>query len=255
MAKWVRFDRDGQSGFGVLDGEAIIVHDGDMFDAARPTARSVALADVRLLTPCEPGKMVGLWNNFRALATKFQFAEPAWPLYFLKSASAFAPTGSVIPRPASYGGRILFEGELGIVIGRRCAGVGEAEVAEHIFGYTCVNDVTALDVLNADASFPQWARAKSFDGFGIFGPVIETEIDPQGLFVRSLLDGRERQNYPVADMIFAPHKLVSLLSQDMTLLPGDVIACGTSLGALSLKPGSRIEVSIDGIGTLSNVMA
>lgn len=254
MTHWVRFEEAGRTGFGTLEGDKIAVHEGDLFGKAKPTGRSLALGTVKLLTPCEPSKMVCLWNNFHALAAKFNFKEPEEPLYFLKAQSAFHPAGTVIPRAKHYTGRVIFEGELGIVIGKRCAGVSEAEAPNCIFGYTCVNDVTAFDLLNKDPSFQQWTRAKSFDGFGVFGPVIATGLDPGPLVIRSLLNGEERQNYPVADMFFKPHRLVSLISQDLTLLPGDVIACGTSLGAGNMKPGSKIEIVIEGIGTLSNVM-
>ncbi|HEY4134208.1 MAG TPA: fumarylacetoacetate hydrolase family protein [Alphaproteobacteria bacterium] len=254
MVQWIRFEAGGDAGFGTLEGEKIAVHDGDMFGAAKPSGRELALADVTLLTPCAPSKMVCLWNNSRASAAKNALTPPETPLHFLKAPTAFLAGGQTIPRPASYGGRVLYEGELGIVIGKRCARVSEEEAAGYIFGYTCVNDVTALELLNQDASFAQWARCKGFDGFGPFGPAIATGLDPAGLTIRSLLDGRERQNYGVSDMFFAPHRLVSLISQDMTLLPGDVISCGTSLGALPMKPGAVIEIAIDGVGTLKNVM-
>jgi 2-keto-4-pentenoate hydratase/2-oxohepta-3-ene-1,7-dioic acid hydratase in catechol pathway len=147
---------------------------------------------------------------------------------------------------------VAYEGELGIVIGKACTAVPAEQAAAHIFGYTCVNDVTALELLHRDPSFPQWTRAKNFDGFGVFGPVVATDIDPLGLVVRTLVNGRERQNYRVDDMIFPPAELVSRLSQDMTLMPGDVIACGTSLGVLPMKAGTVVEVAIDGIGVLKN---
>jgi len=254
MTRWVRFEDKGQIGIGTLDGDAIAVHDGDAFAGAQPTGLSLTLDRVALLTPCAPSKMICLWNNSRAAATRFKLAEPAEPLYFFKAPTAFLPTGHVIPRPASYAGRVLFEGELGIVIGTRCARVPEAEADRHIFGYTCVNDVTAVDLLNKDTAFPQWARCKSFDGFGPFGPAIVAGLSPDSLVIRSVLDGRERQSYPVSDMFFTPRRLVSLISQDVTLLPGDVIACGTSLGPAPMKPGANIEIVIDGIGTLSNTM-
>jgi 2-keto-4-pentenoate hydratase/2-oxohepta-3-ene-1,7-dioic acid hydratase in catechol pathway len=253
MTRWVRFD-DGEIRFGTLDGETIAIHDGDMFADARPSGQTTALKDVMLLTPCVPSKMICLWNNSRTAATKLNLAEPVDPLYFLKAPTAFLAGGQTIPRPASYGGRVLFEGELGIVIGKRCTRVSEADAGAHIFGYTCVNDVTAFELLNKDPAFPQWARCKSFDGFGPFGPAIATGLDPDALVIKSLLDGRERQNYPVTDMFFTPHRLVSLISQDMTLLPGDIISCGTSLGPAPMKPGARIEIVIDGVGTLSNTM-
>ena len=115
-----------------------------------------------------------------------------------------------------------------------------------------MNDVTALELLQRDPSFPQWTRAKNFDGFGCIGPVVATGLDPLELTVRTLVNGRERQNYRVDDMIVRPADLVSRISQDMTLAPGDVIACGTSLGVLPIRPGTVVEVVIDGIGTLRN---
>ncbi|HYB10974.1 MAG TPA: fumarylacetoacetate hydrolase family protein [Alphaproteobacteria bacterium] len=252
MARWIRFVEGGKSGFGTLDGETIAVHEGVMFDRAKPTGRMVPLAAVELSIPCTPSKMVCLWNNFRALAAKFNFKTPEEPLYFLKAQTAFHPAGMPIRRPRGYDGKVLYEGELGIVIGRRAVAITEAEAPACIFGYTCVNDVTAFDLLNKDSSFQQWTRAKSFDTFGVFGPVIATGLDPDTLVVRTILNGDERQNYPVADMFFRPYRLVSLISRDMTLLPGDVIACGTSVGAGSMKPGSTVEIAIDGIGSLVN---
>lgn len=253
MTAWIRFEAAGQVGFGTLDGDRIAVHDGDMFAAARPTGKTLALSDVRILTPCQPTKMIGLWNNFRALAEKLGLTPPEEPLYFLKAPSAFAAHGEMIRRPAGYDGPVVYEGELGVVIGKRCSGIGEAEAAGHIFGYTCANDVTAFGILNKDPSFAQWSRAKSFDGFGVFGPVIATGLDPMTLSVRTELNGDERQNYPVSDMFFPPHRLVSLISHDMTLMPGDIIICGTSVGAGSMKqPENSVSVTIEGIGTLSN---
>jgi 2-keto-4-pentenoate hydratase/2-oxohepta-3-ene-1,7-dioic acid hydratase in catechol pathway len=146
----------------------------------------------------------------------------------------------------------VFEGELGIVIGRRTRDLGPAEAAGSIFGYTCVNDVTALDLISADAAFAQWTRAKSFDGFGPFGPVIATGLEASTLIVRTLVNGRERQSYPAADMIFSPPEIVSQLSRELTLEAGDLIACGTSIGVGVLRPGSSVVVSIDGIGALTN---
>ena len=154
--------------------------------------------------------------------------------------------------PASYSGKVVCEGELGIVIGRTCRAVSEAEAARNIFGYTCINDVTAAEIPHRDPTFAQWTRAKSFDSFGVFGPVVATGLDPMQLSIRTVLNDQERQSYPVADMVFPPAKLVSLISQDMTLDPGDVGACGTSAGLGSMKPGSTVSVTIDGIGTLTN---
>ena len=138
------------------------------------------------------------------------------------------------------------------MIGKTCRDVTGPEVEDCIFGYTCVNDVTALQLIDADESFAQWTRAKSFDTFGAFGPGITTDLDLDGGTVQTLLKGRVRQDYPVSDMIFSPGELVARVSRDMRLLPGDVITCGTSVGALPMKPGMTVEVRIEGIGTLQN---
>lgn len=253
MTSWIRFEADGRAGFGTFDGTRIHVHAGDMFESPEATGETLALGDVRVLTPCTPTKMICLWNNFRALAQKLELSTPEEPLYLLKSPSSFLPHGGTIRRPAGYDGPVVYEGELGIVIGRRSSGISEADAARHIFGYTCINDVTAFGILNKDKSFAQWTRAKSFDTFGVFGPVVATGLDPLTLSIRTVLNGEERQNYPVSDMVFPPYRLISLLSHDMTLMPGDVIACGTSIGAGSMKqPENAIEVTIEGIGTLSN---
>jgi len=253
--KWMRFLHDGEAGFGALDGDMVRVHDGDMFGAARDTGRRCPLADLQWLAPSRPGKIIGLWNNFRAAAQKQGWSQPAEPLYFLKADSCVTAHLAAIPAPRAYDGRVAYEGELGVVIGRRARGVEPAQAAAHIFGYTCANDVTALDLLHRDPSFAQWTRAKSFDGFGAFGPVIDTDFDPALGVLRTLVGGRERQNYALADMFFTPAELVSRLSFDMTLEPGDLILCGTSLGVLPMRPGSIVEIVIDGIGTLRNVYA
>ena len=196
--------------------------------------------------------MVGLVDNYHALVVKLAHPVPAEPLYFLKANNSFLAAGESIRIPRSYSGKVVFEGELGIVIGKRCSAVDERDAASYIFGYTCVNDVTAIDILNQDTGFKQWTRAKSFDTFGVFGPAIATDLDPDKLSVRTILNEQERQNYPVSDAIFAPASLVSLISREMTLEAGDVIACGTSIGVGTMKPGSTVSIVIDGIGTLTN---
>ncbi len=255
MAVWVRFANGDGERFGTLAGDTITVHTGDMFANPMATDERINAAEVRLLMPCIPSKMICLWNNFHALAAKLGVTEPAEPLYLLKAPSSFMGPNEAIRRPASYDGKIVYEGELGIVIGKRCSNASEAHAAAAIFGYTCINDVTAADIIQRDPTFPQWARAKSFDTFGIFGPAIATGLDPATLTVRTVLNGAERQNYAIADMIFAAPKLVAALSRDMTLLPGDVIACGTSVGVGVMKDAENVvEVTIDGIGTLRNTL-
>jgi 2-keto-4-pentenoate hydratase/2-oxohepta-3-ene-1,7-dioic acid hydratase in catechol pathway len=255
MTHWVRFRRNGTVAVGALDGDTIAVHDGDLFAGAKATGETVSVGDVELLAPTEPTKVIALWNNFHALAAKLNVAEPAEPLYLLKAVSSITDPGAVVKRPKSYDGRVVYEGELGIVIGKTATNVSEAEALDHVLGYTVVNDITAGDLIQKDPTFPQWARAKGFDGFGPFGPAIATDVDPATLTVRTVLNGAERQNYPISDMIFPVAKLVSLLSHDMTLFPGDLIACGTSVGVGAMKePVNEVEIIIDGVGSLKNTV-
>lgn len=255
MTRWARFRTKDRVGFGVLENDGILEYDGDMFDAPRATGRRLGMDAFTLLSPCAPGKIVALWNNFHALAAKIGKAAPSHPLFLIKPATSVIGPLEPIRRPAGYAGKIVFEGELGIVIGKRAKEVPQGKAGDYIFGYTCVNDVTASDVLSENGDFPQWTRSKSFDTFCCLGPVIATDFKSAGTNLTTRLDGAERQNYALSDMIFSPHELVSLISHDMSLLPGDVIACGTSLGVGSIKDGVTVEVSIDGIGSLGNTLA
>lgn len=248
---WVRFSHAGKTGFGTLDGEQINIYQGDMFGEPKPANETVALADVKLLHPTEPTKILALWNNFRALGQKLNLGIPPEPLYLIKSPNSYLNPGEVIRKPSN-DGKVVFEGELGIVIGKTCKEVSVEQATQYIFGYTCANDVTVADILNRDPSFAQWVRAKGFDTFCPFGPVVATGLDYSTLVVKTVLNGDVRQDYPISDMLFSPAQLVSLISQDMTLNPGDVILCGTSVGVGSMKPGSKVEVEIAGIGKLSN---
>ena len=252
MSNWVRFEQGDTVGFGDLRGTDIAVHEGDMFNAPTATGDTLALDAVTLLTPCEPGKLIAIWNNSKTLAEKLGLSAPETPLFLQKPANTFLAPGAVIKKPSSYDGRVVYEGELAIVIGKTCKDISEADAGDYILGYTCLNDVTAPQLIDADPNFQQWVRAKGFDTFCPFGPGIVTDVNPDALTVKTLLNGRERQNYAVADMFFGPHALVSGLSATMTLEAGDVIACGTGVGVLPMKPGSTVDVVIDGVGTLSN---
>lgn len=256
MACWVRYRlQDGQPRLGTLSSDTISEYEGDMFAGARPTGATHARADAVLLAPCAPSKIIALWNNFHALATKLGKQAPARALHFIKPSTCVIGSDEPIRRPRDYAGKIVFEGELGIVIGRLCRDVEEGDVRDYILGYTCVNDVTAAEVLGENADFAQWCRSKSYDTFGCLGPAIATDLDWSRTRVITTLDGVERQNYALSDMIVTPERLVSQISHDMTLLPGDVIACGTSLGAGSMRDGSTVEVRIEGVGSLINTLA
>ncbi len=252
MTAWIRYQYQGKTGFGTLSGEVIQVYEGNLFDQPTASGQTLDRQQVSLLPPCEPRKMLGLWNNFHQRAAKEGLSKPEHPLYFIKVNSCFNAAEQPIRQPSSYSGPVVFEGELGIVIGRSCHNITPEQSDDYIFGYTCVNDVTARGILKADPSFAQWTRAKGFDTFGVFGPVIVTDVEPDDLVIRTMVNGQQKQNYPVNDMFFRPRDIVSELSRDMTLLPGDLIACGTSVGVEPMSAGCTVEVAIDGVGVLSN---
>lgn len=250
--KWARCEtKDGSTLVGVIVGDAF--HPCAALGDETSTGEPLPLSDVKLTVPVLPGKFIGLWNNYKAAAEKGGLDHPGHPLYFFKADTSLSGPGAEVEIPEA-AGRVVFEGELGIVIGKTCKSVSPEQAGENILGYTCVNDITSLDVLHADPSFPQWTRAKSFDGFGVVGPVIDTEVSWEDLTVTVLVNGRERQSYPASDMILPPEEIVSRLSHDMTLNPGDLIACGTSLGARPIKAGMTVEVVIEGIGSVSVTM-
>jgi 2-keto-4-pentenoate hydratase/2-oxohepta-3-ene-1,7-dioic acid hydratase in catechol pathway len=256
MTHWVRFrTANGRVGFGALEDDRIREYRGDLYERPAVTGDWLRREDVDLLAPCAPSKIVALWNNFHALAAKLGKSLPAHPLFLIKPSSSLAGPRDAIERPAAYSGRIGFEGELGIVIKRRCKDVSVESAPDYILGYTCVNDVTAIDLLNEDGNFAQWCRAKGCDTFACIGPAIATEFDWKIARLTTRLDGVERQNYPLSDMAFSPAEQVSRISHDLTLLAGDVIACGTSVGVGTIRDGSTVAIAIDGIGVLANTLA
>ncbi|GGY23002.1 fumarylacetoacetate hydrolase family protein [Pseudoduganella sp. SL102] len=248
---WIRFTHLDTLRFGTLEGDKIRVFKGDMFDAPQRTDIAIHLAEVQLCTPVVPGKVLAMWNNFHALGKKLGLPPPEEPLYLMKPPTSYLAPGGTIRKPRG-DGKVAFEGELAIVIGRSCSGVSVENAPDHIFGYTCANDVTVSEIIGRDPTFPQWVRAKGFDTFCPFGPVVATGLDPAMLVVRTILNGEVRQDYPVNDMVFSAAELVSRVSQDMTLEPGDLLLCGTSVGVGSMRPGSTVVVEIDGIGRLTN---
>lgn len=253
MSKWARFIAPGGAAvLGRIDGDAVAVHTGLPWDSPQPTGQSLPLVGLTWLPPCVPGKIIGLWNNFRAAADKNGWAHPTEPLYFLKSPDSVAAHLQAVPAAEPDVGRVVYEGELAVIVGRPAYRIAREEAAACIFGTTCANDITAIELLSRDSSFMQWTRAKSLAGFGAFGPWIDTAFNPAGATLRTLVGGRERQNYALDDMFFSPADIVWHLSQDLMLSPGDVILCGTSLGALPMKPGTTVDVVIDGLGTLTN---
>ncbi len=251
--KWIRFrDQAGRAVHAHVNGDLAQPVEGSPFGDWVDHGSPVALADVDWLPPVQPSKVIALWKNFHALATKQQQTIPEEPLFALRAPSSLAAHRQPVLKPLRYDGAVFYEGELALVVGKTLRAVEPAAVRAHLLGCTIANDVTAMELISRDPSFAQWSRAKSFDTFGVLGPWIDTDFDWAGASVHTRVNGRERQNYPLADMIFEPTELLSRLSFDMTLEPGDVVLCGTSVGSLPMRPGSEIEVEIDGLGVLAN---
>jgi 2-keto-4-pentenoate hydratase/2-oxohepta-3-ene-1,7-dioic acid hydratase in catechol pathway len=209
------------------------------------------MEDVRLLAPAEPSKIVCIGRNYREHAKELNHAIPTEPLFFLKPPSSVIASGEEIRRPMDLSQRVDHEGELAVVIGRRCYRLdGSEDVRSYIAGYTCLNDVTARDLQNKDA---QWSRAKGFDTFCPMGPVIVDSVDPwKGVRVQTRVNGELRQDGTTADFLFSLDVLVRFIAQVMTLEAGDVIATGTPAGVSPLKAGDVVEISVEGIGNLRN---
>jgi len=252
VAKWIRYEHQGKAQFGTITNNVITPYSGDMFNNPQKEKGTVNLDAVKLLTPSEPTKMVALWNNYHELAKKNNFHTPATPLYLLKANSSFFPGDATIEHPTGYDGDVFYEGELGIMIGRTAKNVPKSHAEEYIFGYTCINDVTGFAVLKEDSAFDQWVRAKSYDTFGVFGPVVATGLDYNDLKIVTRLNGEVVQQYPANDMMISPPKIVSKLSENMSLHPGDIICTGTSVGLGAMPRNSTIEVEINKIGVLKN---
>ena len=252
VQRWCRLKYQNEEFLGLDQDGQIELHQGSMLGSKTTTGTSVSPEQVDWLAPVDPPHFLALWNNFHERMQFEGTRHPGFPLYFTKLACSVAAHQHQVRRPTGFTGIVKFEAELGIVIGKNCFQVDEADVEDYIFGYTCVNDVTAPKELKENDEFHQWCRSKSFPGFGPIGPWIATGIDPEGLRVEAYLDGEKKQDYPVNDMIYSPREIVTKIAGEVELLAGDVIACGTSVGAETMQPEQLIEVNIEGIGRLSN---
>ena len=252
MSNWIRFTHNKINSFGLLEDNIVTAYEGDMFNNPLKTDVTLKVEDVTVVNPCKPSKMIALWNNYQSLATEKGLSKPNNPLYLNKAISCIIEQGDNIIRPKTYTENIFFEGELGIVIGKTCKDVSIEHSSEYIFGFTCINDVTAMDLVKKDPTFDQWTRSKSYDTFGIFGPCIATDVDPMALSVKTTVDGQIKQDYNTSDMFFNVYEIVSFLSHDMTLNPGDIIACGTNSGLGPMVSGETVTVSVSQIGQVVN---
>ena len=195
-----------------------------------------------------PSKIVGIGQNYRAHAAEMGKGIPSEPLMFLKPASALLADGGAIERPADYL-RVDYEGELGVVIGRRARHVSVDDALGHVLGYVCVNDVTVRDLQHKDG---QWTRAKGFDTFCPVGPAIVSGLDPRDLTITTRVNGAVKQDSRTSDLIFDVATLIAFVSRHMTLEVGDLISTGTPAGVGNLAVDDLVEVEIEGIGILRN---
>lgn len=209
--------------------------------------------NIKFLPPVEPSKIVCIGLNYHAHVKASHSADkaPERPLIFLKPSSSIIGNEDQIVHPEQ-SERVDYEAELGVVIGRTAKNIKESEADDYIFGYTCVNDVTARDLQKKDG---QWSRAKGFDTFCPVGPWIVTELDCRDILVEGILNGEVMQSGRTSQMIFQIPYLISYISSVMTLFPGDLISTGTPAGIAPMKSGDKIEVKIEGIGSLVNSMA
>jgi 2-keto-4-pentenoate hydratase/2-oxohepta-3-ene-1,7-dioic acid hydratase in catechol pathway len=244
----VRFRGGDKTRYGVLEGNRVVEYSGTPFSAFRRGRRHYAARQVVLLAPVVPSKIVAVGLNYRDHANELGLSVPTEPIIFLKPVSALiGPDDPIVYPPQSR--RVDFEGELAIVIKRRCRNVPAARAREYVLGYTCLNDVTARDLQLRDR---QPVRAKAFDTFCPLGPCIATDIDPGAVAIETYVNGERRQCSSTKELIFPVEDLVARVSEVMTLLPGDVIASGTPAGVGALQPGDRVEVRVAGIGSLVN---
>ncbi|MBI3695524.1 MAG: fumarylacetoacetate hydrolase family protein [Acidobacteria bacterium] len=260
--KFVRFGLDPQTPatatdavtgvrWGLVEGDQYRQVTGNPFSQWIATSRFYSPGQVRLLPPCSPSKIVCIGRNYAGHAKELSNPVPAEPLLFLKPPSSLIASGDVILYPPQ-SERVDYEGELGIVMGRRCSQVTDpAEALAYAFGYTCVNDVTARDLQKRDVQF---TRGKGFDTFCAVGPCLapREEFDASQVWVRTWLDGELKQDGNTRDLIFPLGVIISYVSQVMTLEPGDLIATGTPAGVGPMQPGSTVTVAIEGIGELRN---
>jgi 2-keto-4-pentenoate hydratase/2-oxohepta-3-ene-1,7-dioic acid hydratase in catechol pathway len=247
----VRYQKENQVRFGHLEDERIgpLTHDPFADELARGPLRW-NVAEVTLLAPCQPSKIIGLVYNFVDRVREQGRGRPNLPTLFLKPPSSVIGPGEAILLPLQ-SHHVEYGAELGVVIGRRARHVAPEEAGRYVLGYTCANDVTARDLIDQDELL---ARGKSFDTFCALGPAIATQVDPTEVVITCVLNGQTRQMSSTHDMLFKVPQVVAFVSAVMTLLPGDVILMGSPAGAGPLADGDVVEVEIEGIGKLRNTV-
>lgn len=249
--KIFRFSYRNKSRWGILREENLFPVRGSIFEDFQVEDKGIPIGSVVLLPPVLPSKIVAVGVNYKDHAREMGRTVPEEPLLFLKPSSAVIGPGEPIVYP-EMSRRVDYEGELALVIKKETRQLTEdEEVSPYILGYTCFNDVTARDLQMKDVQF---TRAKSFDTFAPLGPCIATDVDPSRLKIKTFLNGKLRQSSSTRNLIFPISFLLRFISRIMTLYPGDVITTGTPAGVGPMEPGDRIDIQVDGIGTLSNTV-
>jgi 2-keto-4-pentenoate hydratase/2-oxohepta-3-ene-1,7-dioic acid hydratase in catechol pathway len=249
LTKYIRYRNGTGAAYGILEGETVHELEGDLFQGRRRNGKQRRLAEVKLLCPCEPPKILAVGRNYRShLGTR---PEPANPEMFYKPTSAVLDPEEpiVIPPDAQ---NVHYEGELVLVMGKRARNVPAAGALDYVFGVTCGNDVSERDWQNGPQKDLQWWRAKGSDTFAPFGPVIVEGLDFGNLLLETRLNGEVVQNQYTSDLIFDCATVVSWISRWVTLVPGDVIYTGTPQTTRKMNRGDLVEVEIEGIGVLRN---
>jgi 2-keto-4-pentenoate hydratase/2-oxohepta-3-ene-1,7-dioic acid hydratase in catechol pathway len=244
----VRYRHQGEVGFGIMEDETVAAIAPHPFGAFEYTGERFPAEQARLLAPVLPSKVVAVGRNYADHAREMGGEVPADPVIFLKPSTSVVGPDDAIVRPG-WAGRVDYEGELAVVIGRLVRRLDQGNAIQAVLGFSCANDVTARDLQKVDG---QWARAKGFDTFCPLGPWIETDLDSSDLAVRTLVNGQPRQQARTSQLEHGVASLLAFVSRVMTLLPGDVLLTGTPAGVGPLEPGDRVEVEVEGIGVLAN---
>ena len=249
MTRFVRCLVDGEPAYGVIEDTEVALIEPHPFTTYRPTGRRLPVEGLRLLAPVIPSKIVAVGRNYADHAAELGNDVPSEPLLFLKPSTAVIGPGDPIRMPTDLSDEVSYEGEIAVVIGALVSRVTPEVAAKAVLGITCANDVTLRDVQRREQ---QWARAKGFDGSCPLGPAIATGVDLADIRVRTYVDGELRQDGHTSQMVFDIPRIVSEISQAMTLLPGDVVLTGSPAGVAPMHPGERVRVEIDGVGSLEN---
>ncbi len=248
--KFLRFNNiEEKPVFGKYSDGSVFEIEGNIFGKYSVTDAKYDYADITPLAPCLPTKIIAVGLNYEDHAREMNRTPPEDPMLFMKPSTTVIAHQEEIKYPAHMSSRVDYEGELGVVIGKKAHMVERDQALEYVFGYTCINDVTARDLQAKDIQF---TRGKGFDTFAPIGPFIETEVDPGDLPIKTFLNGEVKQNSSTKNLIFSVPELVSFISKVMTLLPGDIIATGTPSGISPMSPGDIVEVEIEGVGRLVN---